>query len=185
MRTKTFWRILQPVWLCIVILATGCRSLPRCPETIGPKLSSSALDALAPEHVIELNADGLLYDLRPNQHHHLLKTEADVTNYLAVTLGAGFNQSGLTQMMVFVHGGMNSHDMGYQHFRDDYQSVLATNYYPVFVVWPSGWPGTYKEHLFWMRQGVRMETTTEKAFGLATSPFVLLIYLGRALARLP
>ncbi len=173
--------------LCIVpaiFLAMGCKSIPRSSDRTKINTSSGDLKAQEQFHVIELNPDGLLYDLRPRHGHALLSQQGAVTNYLAETIWAGFNASGKTNVLVFVHGGMNDRDIGLKHYLDDYEAT-QTNYYPVFVVWPSGWGGTYVEHLLWVRQGIKMETKLEKTFSLLTVPFMLVADLGRAVTRLP
>jgi len=134
--------------------------------------------------VIELNPDGLLYDLRPRHGHKLLREQEAVTNYLAETIWTGFKDNDKTNILVFVHGGMNDRDIGLKHYLDDYP-FTKTNYYPIFVVWPSGWGSTYVEHLLWVRQGVKMETKLERTFSLLTVPFMLVGDLGRAVTRLP
>jgi len=185
MRTKELLRMainLAPVFF---LITTGCRSLPRCAERSGAKTARSVIKAIESQHVIEVNADGLLYDLEPHHKRRLLRDRSEVRSYLVTNIWGGFTNSGKTNMLIFVHGGLNDRDQGLQHFRDDSPRIGDNNYYPVFVVWPSGWRDTYLEHLLWVRQGVKMESRREKAFSLATSPFMLLSDLGRALTRLP
>ena len=169
----------------LLCLATGCSSLPRSSQRDRPKKTSRAeLKAKERFHVIELNPDGLLYDLRPRHGHKLLREQEAVTNYLAETIWTGFKDNDKTNILVFVHGGMNDRDIGLKHYLDDYP-FTKTNYYPIFVVWPSGWGSTYVEHLLWVRQGVKMETKLERTFSLLTVPFMLVGDLGRAVTRLP
>jgi hypothetical protein len=167
--------------LCLV----GCNSMPRSSqrEKVN-KTTRAELQAIEQFHVIELNSDGLLYDLRPRHGHALLRDQQSVTNYLAETIWAGFKESGKTNILVFVHGGMNDRDIGLKHYLEDY-AFTKTNYYPVFVVWPTGWGSTYVEHLLWVRQGIKMETKLEKTYSLLTVPFMLVGDLGRAVTRLP
>jgi hypothetical protein len=167
--------------LCV---ATGCKSLPRCPET-KPKQKTGRINLKAnePFNVIELDGNGLMYDLQPTNSHRRLRRSQGVTNYLSDTIWKGFRNSGKTNLMIFVHGGMNSRDVGLQHYLDDFKQI--DGYYPVFVVWPSGPWSTYVEHLFLVRQGIKMETKKEKAFGILTSPLMLVADLGRAVTRLP
>jgi pimeloyl-ACP methyl ester carboxylesterase len=168
-----------------VSVAMGCTTIPRSSDHKGKsKTSRAELQAREQFHVIELNPDGLLYDLRPHHGHALIRGQKDVTNYLAETIWAGFKASPKTNILVFVHGGMNDRDVGLKHYLDDYEAA-QTNYYPVFVVWPSGWGSTYVEHLLWVRQGIKMETKLEKTFSLLTAPFILVADLGRAVTRLP
>jgi len=173
------------ILLALLFLGSGCHSLPRCNQASRGKTPREQVRALEPQHVIEVNANGLLYDLRPRARHKLITEQTEVTNYLAQTIWAGFKQSGKSNLLVFIHGGLNYRDQGLQHYLDHSEDILSRNYYPVFVVWPSGWGDTYLEHLLWVRQGVKMDTTGEKVFGLLTSPLMLFSDLGRALTRLP
>src|SRR5580765_6188087 len=178
---KNLWHIGS---IAFLLLATGCRSLPRCPESKG-RHDTTRIDLKAnqPFNVIELDADGTMYDLRPTNSHSQLPGFRGVTNYLGNTIWRGFRESGKTNLLIFVHGGMNSRDVGLKHYLDDYKQI--DGYYPVFVVWPSGPWSTYVEHLLWVRQGVKMETKREKAFSLLTSPLMLVADLCRAVTRLP
>jgi hypothetical protein len=171
--------------LLLLWFTSGCRSLPRCEAARQEKTPRSFVRALESHHVIELNANGLLYDLRPQAGHSLITDPTAVTNYLAETIWAGFKLSGKTNLLVFVHGGLNDRDQGLQHYLDHYEDILSKNYYPIFVVWPTSWGNTYLEHLLWVRQGIKMETVSEKVFGLGTSPLMLFADLGRGLTRLP
>lgn len=167
-----------------ILLASGCKSLPRCAKT-RPKQKSARIDLKTnePLNVIELDGNGRMYDLRPTNAHGPLPGSPRVTNYLRDTIWQGFRDSGKTNLLIFVHGGMNSRDVGLKHYLDDYKQI--DGYYPVFVVWPSGPWSTYVEHLLWVRQGIKMETKKEKAFSLLTVPFMLVADLGRAVTRLP
>src|SRR5260370_2320102 len=165
--------------------ATGCSSLPRSSQREKSKKTSRAeLQAKEQFHVIDLNSDGMLYDLRPQHGHRLLRGQEAVTNYLAETIWAGFKESDNTNILVFVHGGFNDRDVGLKHYLADY-AVTKTNYYPIFVVWPTGWGSTYVEHLLWVRQGIKMETKLEKTFGLLTVSFVLVADLSQAVTLWP
>ena len=173
-------------WLCfILLLGPGCRTLPHCASMSSEK--KPVVDpVLLSRHVLELDSQGFLFDLRSTNHpSRVLKNREDLTEYLRTNVFAGFQQSGKKKLMLFVHGGLNDRKEGMEHFWRDYKEVLRGEYYPVFVVWPSGWKATYVEHLLWVRQGVRAETFNQKLFSLSTSPFTLLADLGRALTRLP
>src|SRR5215470_10530615 len=87
--------------------ATGCGSLPRSSRPEATKTSRAELQSKEQFHVIELNPDGMLYDLRPQHGHRLLRGQEAVTNYLAETIWAGFKDSDRTNILVFVHGGLN------------------------------------------------------------------------------
>ncbi len=178
-------RILRPL-ACILFLALlGCRSLPHCSTGPLPTRKPVIDPVLLSRHVLEVNSQGFLYNLRATNHPGVITNREDLIDYLRTNVLAGFQQSQKTKLMVFVHGGLNDRKEGMDHFWKDYGEVLRGEYYPVFVVWPSGWKATYLEHLLWVRQGLRAETGREKTFSLLTSPFVLLADLGRALTRLP
>jgi pimeloyl-ACP methyl ester carboxylesterase len=169
----------------LLLLTSGCHSLPHCTTPFEQKQSSDAVKALEPQHVIEVNANGLLYDLRKGKGHRLITDANEVTNYLQQTILSSFKQSGRTNLLIFIHGGLNDRDQGLKHYLDNYQEILRRNYYPVYIVWPSGWRDTYLEHLLWVRQGIKMETVGERIFSFGTSPLMLFADLGRALTRLP
>jgi pimeloyl-ACP methyl ester carboxylesterase len=140
---------------------------------------------LPSQHVIEVSNEGFLFDLRPGQHHHPITTGGELDQYLQSTLLKAFLASGKEKLLLFVHGGLNDRKQGMAHFWDSYAEVMRGDYYPVFVVWPSGWASTYTEHLLWVRQGIKAETAAEKTFGILTSPLALLADIGRAVTRLP
>lgn len=185
MRKNLCWQAAALAGVAL-FLATGCESLPHCPETnAGRKTSKVDLEAEEPFHVIELDGNGMMYDLRPTSGHAKLPGPAAVTNYLTTNIWEHFKSSGKTNILVFVHGGMNSRDVGLKHYLEGYKKIDEKDYYPVFVVWPSGPWTTYVEHLLWVRQGIKAETKTDKTFSLLTVPFMLVADLGRAMARLP
>ncbi len=178
-------RFVQMISLGIAVLSGSCSSLPSCHPTVGEPGRGPKSPELVSYHVIELNADGFLYDLRSGKPKVVITDGRAVQDYLEQTVFKGFRESGKTRMLVFVHGGLNNQQQGMSHFWDDYENILSGNYYPVFVVWPSGWGSTYFEHLFLVRQGLKAESGTEKAFCIATSPFALLADVGRSVTRLP
>src|SRR4051794_31054575 len=108
---KNLWRVGAVLGIAF-LLATGCKSLPRCPAT-KPKQQTGPIDLKTNEalNVIELDGDGTMYDLRPTHGHTQLPGSGGVTNYLADTIWKGFRESGKTNLLIFVHGGMNSRDV--------------------------------------------------------------------------
>ena len=158
-------RFVQMISLGIAVLSGSCSSLPSCHPTVGEPGRGAKSPELVSYHVIELNADGFLYDLRSGKPKVVITDGRAVQDYLEQTVFKGFRESGKTRiLLVFVHGGLNNQQQGMSHFWDDYENILPWNYYPVFVVWPSGWGSTYFEHLFLVRQGLKAESGTEKAF---------------------
>jgi len=102
-----------------------------CHEAVQEKTPRAKVKALESQHVIEVNANGLLYDLRSGQGRRLITDAIGVTNYLQQTIWAGFKNSGRTNLLVFIHGGLNDRDQGLQHYLDHYQEILNKNDYPV------------------------------------------------------
>ena len=180
-----FKEVVEVATISAIFLTAGCASLPRCTQTAGVKKTTKPPPDVVSQHVIQINADGFVLDLRPNKNSTVITEGGKVKEYFNETIFPAYAASGKKKIMLFVHGGLNDQKAGMQHFWDDYEVILQGDYYPVFVVWPSGWSSTYFEHLLWVRQGIKPETTGGKAFGLLTSPFMLLADVGRSLTRLP
>src|SRR5262245_50371307 len=109
----------------LAMLTGGCGSLPpcsRCPEASRPKQPPHS--NAASHHVIELNADGFLFDQRPGHSHARIRGREEVARYLDETVFTGFSQSGKKKILVFIHGGLNSRKAGMQHFWDNYYDIL-------------------------------------------------------------
>lgn len=85
------------------------------------------------------------------------------------------------QVLVFVHGGLNTIDGGLEHAAELVDQIGATDYYPICINWNSEFFPTYAEHLFSVRQGRRVPWWE----GMLTSPLYLLGDLGRAIVRAP
>jgi pimeloyl-ACP methyl ester carboxylesterase len=168
------------------LLGFGCTSVRHCDEPEHPVRGPKPSPALKTNYVLEVNNQGFLLDLRPGKKRHPITSREGLADYLRTNVFAGFAHSRKSKILLFVHGGLNDRSTGMSHFWNDYEDIMRqSDYYPIFVVWPSGWTSTYFEHLFWVRQGIRAETGREKTFSLLTSPFVLIADLGRAITRLP
>jgi len=152
--------------IAAMLLTLGCKSLPRCESASGTAKKPGRDSSLPCRHVLEVNSVGFLLDLRPHSKGGAITNFHTLTNYLETTVFDGFRKSGKQKMLLFVHGGLNDRKDGMDHFWSDYDNVLRGDYYPVFVVWPSSWNSTYAEHLLWVRQGIRAETTREKVFSI-------------------
>jgi hypothetical protein len=171
--------------LSLLLLAAGCHSLPHC-DSASPSSQQPTRDpALVCQHVLQVNAEGFLYDLRAGHKTAIITNRVELTEYLKTTVLAAFQNSQKKKILVFVHGGLTDRETALARFWNDYDEVLNGESYPVFIVWPSGWSATYFEHLLWVRQGVKAQTPNEKAFSIMTSPLTLLADLGRAITRLP
>jgi pimeloyl-ACP methyl ester carboxylesterase len=168
----------------LMICSTACQSsLPHCPTAIVKHVPDQDITTLTSEHVLSVNADGFLENLLQNSR--IIKKRDELNAYLEQTVWQGFKNSGKQKILIFVHGGLNAKAQGIAHFRANYQEILSGDYYPVFIVWPSGLGETYVEHLVSVRQGVKAETSGEKTFSYLTVPFVFFADLGRAITRLP
>jgi pimeloyl-ACP methyl ester carboxylesterase len=169
----------------LMICCTACQSaLPNCATAnVKQYPEQDVKKQLTSEHVLSVNANGFLENLR--EDGQIIKKPDELKSYLEQTVWQGFKKSHKQKILIFVHGGLNAKAQGMAHFYTNYQEILDGDYYPVFIVWPSGFGETYAEHLVSVRQGVKAETTGEKAFSYLTVPFVFFADLGRAITRLP
>src|SRR6185436_2891123 len=110
--------------LPLLWFTTGCHSLPHCNPEAKEKAPASLVKSVESQYVIEVNGNGLLYDLRPGAGHRLIKGATAVTNYLEQTIWAGFKQSGKTNILLFIHGGLNARDQGLAHYLGHYEAIL-------------------------------------------------------------
>ncbi len=97
-----------------------------------------------------------------------------------LTAFAATNNQPNRRVVVFVHGGMNPYSAGYERLQRLATNMLADNCYPIFIVWNSGLPSSYWEHLTLIRQGER-----RPCVGAFTAPFMFVIDLARGIVRLP
>ena len=183
--TGITWKGLLEFWLLIAILGTSLNALAlvNAPPAKHKKPAKGSADEVP--YVIRVNADGLLLDYRQHSSGLPLVEGKLVRDYLNATVFEGLRASNKSQVLIFVHGGMDDTSAALDHFWSDYQRILQGPYYPVFIVWPSGWSETYFEHLFKVRQGVKAETAGEMVYSYATSPLMLLSDVGRAITRTP
>src|SRR5258705_4518976 len=119
----------------VSLLLTGCQSLPPCASIKAngrkPKLDPELLS----QHVIEVNADGFLLDLRPRRKPRAIQSRQQLKAYLEDTIFAAFEKSGKQKLLLFIHGGLNDREEGMAHFWSNYEQILQGEYYPEFVVW--------------------------------------------------
>jgi pimeloyl-ACP methyl ester carboxylesterase len=95
----------------------------------------------------------------------------------------GENKTNPVRVVVFVHGGLNSYNASkkrLEYLLSDENHMLADGYYPLLVVWNSGFVSSYIEHLLDIRQG-----EVWPIGGKITAPLMLAVDLGRGLVRLP
>ena len=93
---------------------------------------------------------------------------------------AEIERLGARHIMLIIHGGLVSREVAAEEARKCLPNIAAEcDAYPIFVNWETGLVTSYKDHLFFVRQGERSSAA------LFTWPLYLIADLGRALARLP
>jgi pimeloyl-ACP methyl ester carboxylesterase len=107
--------------------------------------------------------------------HHL----AAITNAIATSTNC-LAPDGTRQILIFVHGGLNSYNTSLQRVNDLTHEIADAHYYPLFVNWDSGLMSSYWEHLFLVRQG-----QVKRVWGPVTFPLYFVADVGRAVTRAP
>lgn len=173
---------MKPVLLFIILsLLTGCASLGR-KET--PAERARWLEYTR-SHVFLVDEDGRYRDAAEKWglcSHNEAVARSEQIEFLTrgLTAFARTNHSPNRRVVVFVHGGMNPYDAGYERLKSLTTNMLADNCYPIFLVWNSGLLHCYWEHLTLIRQGERRPIA-----GPITMPFVLTVDLAKGVARFP
>lgn len=90
------------------------------------------------------------------------------------------NQQKPMDLMIFVHGGLNTLEASIERVREQYQPILKDNVYPVFINWRSGPFTSYYDHLFRIRDG-QLKPVQAKF----SSPFYFLTDLFGVFAKIP
>src|SRR6185436_1220364 len=101
------------------------------------------------------------------------KTIRDYPTYFSNVMAPGILKSGCTNILIFVHGGLNQTDASLERAERLAEEMKQKNIYPIFIHWRSSLTSSYFEHLFFLRQGRR-----SSVIGPATSPFMLCYDLG-------
>ena len=92
------------------------------------------------------------------------------------------DNAGRRKILIFTHGGLNSHSGAIgRAFRLVPIFKAEKQYYPIFIAWNSAPFSCYGEHLLFVRQGERRDLL----YGLATSPFYFAGDLARGVSRAP
>ncbi len=91
-----------------------------------------------------------------------------------------FKISGMKNMTIFVHGGLNSISNFNERVANNYLCMLADGQYPVFVGWNSALFTNYFDHLLFIRQGA-----DQPVRGVLTSPLILLEDAARSIVHFP
>lgn len=88
----------------------------------------------------------------------------------------------LRRLLIYVHGGLNWRSKALGEAQTVVRGIAAEGngdwHYPIFLVWPSGGPGCYGEHLVSLRHGRR-----RPVYGAVTSPIVLATDITTGVAR--
>jgi pimeloyl-ACP methyl ester carboxylesterase len=116
---------------------------------------------------------------KPESPQDFARHLAAITNAIASDTNC-LAADGTRQILVFVHGGLNSYNTSLARVNDLTNKIAAAHYYPLFVNWDSGLMSSYWEHLFLVRQG-----QTEPIWGPVTFPLYFVADVGRAVTRAP
>ncbi len=157
----------------IAVLGIGCSSLP-------PIEDSNSI-----QHYIAISRDGGLEVVKPGQPIDSRST-ANTTEAEAVydRIIAGIkqhpkNSDGKIEVLIYVHGGLNSEAGALRRVQTKYRDILNGGKYPVFVNWQSGPITTYGAHLTRIRQG------EVSKYGWLTSPIYLATDIAKSFINAP
>ena len=117
--------------------------------------------------------------LKPESTNDFESHLAAITNAIATDTNC-LAADGTRQILIFVHGGLNSYNQSLQRVDELTNHIAANHYYPLFVNWDSGLKSSYLEHLFLVRQG-----EVEPFWGPVTFPLYFVADVGRAVTRAP
>ncbi|HVR37233.1 MAG TPA: hypothetical protein VMS21_15430 [Methylomirabilota bacterium] len=143
----------------------------------------------ARQHVIMVDERGRYLD--PGSKWKLLSSGAEVdafsyTNSVS-SIEAGIREfsrtqpSGRGRVVVFAHGGLNSYRSSKRRLEKLLDGgMVEEGYYPVLLVWNSGFYDSYVEHLLSVRQG-----EIRPVLGKITAPVVLVVDVAKGIVRLP
>jgi pimeloyl-ACP methyl ester carboxylesterase len=137
------------------------------------------------EHVVLVDHSGRSLYLsgpkirKPEGPQDFARHLAAITNAIATGTN-GIAPDGTRQILIFVHGGLNSYNTSLARVNDLKSKIEEAHYYPLFVNWDSGLMSSYWEHLFLVRQG-----QVQRFWGPVTFPLYLVADVGRAVTRAP
>jgi pimeloyl-ACP methyl ester carboxylesterase len=92
----------------------------------------------------------------------------------------GLTNSGKSNVVIFIHGGMNARTTSEERTAVLAPEILASGSYPIFINWRSSLFSSYWEHLVAIHQGDR-----KPVFGAFMSPFVFGYDMGSSVLRAP
>jgi pimeloyl-ACP methyl ester carboxylesterase len=138
-----------------------------------------------PQHVVLVDHEGRSLYLAGPKARKIESTNdfdqhlAAITNAIATATNC-LAPDGTRQIMIFVHGGLNTYNQSLARVNEIGPEIATNHYYPLFVNWDSGLMSSYWEHLFLVRQG-----QVKHVWGPVTFPLYFVADVGRALTRAP
>ena len=139
----------------------------------------------SPAHVVLVDHSGRSLHvagpkvLKPESTNDFAQHLAAITDAIATDTNC-LAPDGTRQILIFVHGGLNTYNQSLTRVNDLTPKIANAHYYPLFVNWDSGLVSSYWEHLFLVRQG-----QVEPVWGPVTFPLYFVADVGRALTRAP
>ncbi len=133
-----------------------------------------------PQHVVLVNHSGQSLYLtgpkarKPESTNDFDQHLAAITKAIATDTNC-IAPDGTRQILIFVHGGLNTYNQSLTRANEITPKISAAHYYPLFVNWDSGLKSSYLEHLFLVRQG-----EVEPVWGPVTFPLYFVADVGRA-----
>ena len=162
----------------LAVLLSGCGALHKPVPPLSPDQ-----EAELAKHVISIDRDGKLKHCNENSEYTTKYIACQQKYFQEITDGIkDFKKKRSekeTEVLLFVHGGLNKPDESMERALKKYHFIEDKWIYPIFVIWDSRGPSSYKEHLWSIRHG-------EKD-GLAkyTSPIYLLTDIGNSIVNAP
>jgi pimeloyl-ACP methyl ester carboxylesterase len=156
------------LFLPAALLLAGCRTVEAPPQHV----------VLVDHSGHSLHLTGAKARERENQQEFAAHLAA-ITNAIATDTNC-LEPDGTRQILIFIHGGLNSYNQSLQRVNDLTREIEDAHYYPLFVNWDSGLWSSYWEHLFFVRQG-----QVKRIWGPVTCPLYFVADVGRAVTRAP
>ncbi len=139
-------------------------------------------------HVISIDKNGKLNDIplaKPFNNRKKVSNKHARAYFKHILDGISHfpkNAKGEVEILLYVHGGLNSKQESMQRAIKHYQCISEDKQaakYPIFINWESGPLQTYGDHLVRIRQG------EPSKFAAATSPIYLLTDVASSLVNAP
>ena len=172
-----------------LIFAVGCRSV--------------ALEGVTPHHIVMMNSRGKVidptgntgctspYGERCNGRHTIWSGYRELSNFETAEYAEQIveqlrnhkpSPDGKRRVLIFIHGGLNSGVGAIRRATRLQDTIHKAGYYPIFVNWNSALISSYREHIFYVRQG---EHWGKNPLSLGLTPFYFLADLFRSIAKTP